>query len=150
MNADLPLSVSLIGSWELISRIDHTASGLRHVDPALGDDPIALLIYDAAGHFAAQFMKRDRSEIVEAAATVASSNNSRAVGGYDAYFGTYTIDDAANTVTQTLTGALSQEIVGQTLTREMNVNGDELKIQLQTVALGGEPVTRTLTWRRVA
>jgi hypothetical protein len=144
-----PLSVSLVGSWELISRFDHTATGEQRVDPALGADPIALLVYDKSGHFAAQFMKRDRSRVVEPSAVAASQNNSRAQGGYDAYFGTYTTDDDNNTVTQTLTGALSQENVGQTLTREMDVLGDELTIQLQTVAASGEPVTRTLRWKRV-
>jgi Lipocalin-like domain len=123
--------------------------GEQRVDPALGADPIALLIYDAGGHFAAQFMKRDRSRGVESSAASTSQNNSRAQGGYDAYFGTYRTDDDNNTVTQTLTGALSQENVGQTLTREMNVLGDELTIQLATVAATGEPVTRTLKWKRV-
>jgi hypothetical protein len=55
------LSGTLPGTWELLSRIDVTDSGERRVDPALGDDPIAILIYDRSGHFAAQFMKRDRS-----------------------------------------------------------------------------------------
>lgn len=31
----------------------------------------------------------------------------------------------------------------------MRVLGDELTIPLQTVAAGGEPMTRTLTWKRV-
>lgn len=144
-----PLSASLVGSWELLSRIDHTSAGEQRIDPALGADPIALLIYDSSGHFAAQFMKRDRSRVVESSAVATSQNNSRAQGGYDAYFGTYTIDEDHNTVTQTLTAALSPENVGQTLTREMHVQGDELTIQLQTVAASGEPVTRTLKWRRV-
>lgn len=147
--SSVPLSVSLVGSWELLSRIDRTSAGEQRVDPALGADPIALLIYDASGHFAAQFMKRDRSGSIESSAVTTSQNNSRAQGGYDAYFGTYTIDDDNNTVTQTLTGALSQENVGQTLTRQMNVLGDELAIQLQTVAASGEPVTQILKWKRV-
>ena len=132
-----------------MSRIDRTSTGDERVDPALGDDPIALLIYDSSGHFAAQFMKRDRSGGTATSVAVAAQNNSRAQGGYDAYFGVYTTDDDNNTVTQTLTGALSQENVGQTLTRAMTVEGDELTIELQTSAHTGEPVTRTLTWRRV-
>jgi hypothetical protein len=72
------LSATLPGTWQLQSRIDLTASGDRRVEPSLGDDPLALLIYDRNGHFAAQFMRR---------------------GGYDAYFGTYTIDDEKGTVT---------------------------------------------------
>ena len=115
----------------------------------LGADPIALLIYDGNGHFAAQFMKRDRSQVVDPVATGATHNNSRAQGGYDAYFGTYTTDDEHSTVTQVLMGALSNDNVGQTLTREMSVVSEYLTIELQTVAVTGEPVTRTLKWRRV-
>ena len=53
------LSRDLIGTWALVSRIDRTAGGERRVEPSLGEDPVALLYYDRAGHFAAQFMKRD-------------------------------------------------------------------------------------------
>jgi hypothetical protein len=144
-----PLSASLIGTWELVSREDHTSAGERRVDPALGADPIALLVYDRGGHFAAQFMKRDRTNVDATEATPASQNNSRAQGGYDAYFGTYTTDDAAGTVTQTLIGALSPENVGQVLTRSMTVVGDELTIQLQMTTGDAEPITRTLRWTRV-
>src|SRR3954464_12434328 len=108
------LSTALPGTWKLESRIDVTASGERRPEPSLGEDPVALLIYDRAGHFAAQFMKRDRAfgsgPLGEAAG---SGNNTRAVGGYHAYFGTYTVDDASGTITQTLIAALSPANVGQ-------------------------------------
>jgi hypothetical protein len=148
----LPLSQSLIGTWELLSRVDRTASGERRVEPGLGEDPVALLYYDQSGRFAAQFMKRDRGTGSAPAPVVPSvanaPNNSRAQGGYDAYFGTYTVDDSRGTVTQRLLGALSAENVGQVLTREMTVDDDTLTIEQQTVAPDGAPVTRTLTWRR--
>src|SRR6266545_975528 len=141
------LSSQLPGTWELESRIDVTESGERVSEPSLGEDPIALLTYDRSGHFAAQFMKRDRSVSVPDGPAV-GQNNSRAQGGYDAYFGTYTVDDEQGTVTQRLLGALSKENVGIVLTRGMTVTGDKLVIQLQTNAVDGTPVTRTLTWRR--
>lgn len=144
-----PLSETLPGTWRLLSRIDVTRSGERRVDPMLGEDPIALLFYDRSGNFAAQFMKRDRSSAVEVVAAGPARNNSRAKDGYDAYFGSYTIDDAAGTVTQTLAGALSRENVGHVLTRAMSVGGDGLKIELETTSVEGEPVTRTLLWERV-
>jgi hypothetical protein len=149
------LAKELIGTWELISRIDRTEAGERRLEPLLGDEPVALLYYDRSGHFAAQFMKRDRlgSPVGDAGGTDQVSgalNNSRARGGYDAYFGTYTVDDARGTVTQRLLGALSPENVGQVLTRAMTVAGATLTIQLETATSTGEPVTRTLTWRRVA
>ena len=143
------LSTSLPGTWELVSRIDVTDSGERRPEASLGEDPIAILIYDRSGHFAAQFMKRDRSTPATDGPSGAP-NNSRAQGGYDAYFGTYSVDDAKGTVTQRLEGALSPENVGQVLTRAMEVRGDELTIRLETTGAGGEPVTRTLRWRKVS
>ena len=122
------LSAALPGTWELLSRVDVTDSGEQRVDPSLGDDPIALLVYDRTGHFAAQFMKHDRSTAIPDA-PASANNNSRAQGGYDAYFGTYSVDDTQGTVTQHLVGALSQENVGDVLTRTMTVEGDTLTIR---------------------
>lgn len=142
------LSSQLPGTWQLESRIDVTASGERRLEASLGEDPIALLIYDRSGHFAAQFMKRDRSVTVPDGPGGAL-NNSRAQGGYDAYFGTFSVDDERGTVTQRLLGALSPENVGSVLTREMEVRGNTLVIELRTTSADGVDVTRTLTWRRV-
>jgi hypothetical protein len=144
-----PLSSALIGTWELHAREDRTLAGEPRVDSSLGPDPIAILIYDGQGHFAAQFMKRNRGLSQNVVATSAGPNNSRARDGYDAYFGRYVVDDAEGTVTQTLTGALSPENVGMVLTRAMTVVGDQLTIRLQTASVTGEPVVRTLRWRRV-
>jgi len=138
----------LPGTWKLISRIDCTRNGERRVEPSLGEDPVALLFYDRSGNFAAQFMKRDRSCPISDVA-VSASNNSRAQDGYDAYFGTYTIDEAERTVTQRLVGALSKENVGLVVTRRMLVEGDTLTIKLETTSAEGEAVIRTLIWSRV-
>ena len=145
----MSLSSELPGTWLLQSRIDVTRDGKRHADPLLGDDPVALLIYDRTGHFAAQFMKRDRTAVTQVARSSAM-NNTQAEGGYDAYFGTYTVDDSTGTVTQRLMGSLSPANVGMVLTRAMEVRGDILSITLETTAADGTPVIRTLTWRRLA
>ena len=144
------LASRLVGTWRLVSREDRTAVGERRIDPGLGADPVALLVYDAAGNFAAQFMKRDRSSGEVVVTARAGLNNSAAVNGYDAYFGTYTVDEASRSVTQVLQGSLSPGDVGKVVTREMHVEGDTLTIQLGTTSGDGEPVTRTLTWRRSA
>jgi len=160
------LGDALIGTWRLQSREDRLESGALREEPTLGPDPLGLLIYDRAGNFAAQFMKRDRPAIVssEAPATVASesdaggapasatlaSNNSTAVGGYDAYFGTYTVDDATNLVTQRLVAALTPADVGHVVTREMHLVDGDLVIRVAMTASDGVPVVRTLRWRREA
>lgn len=144
------LAAQLIGTWQLRSREDRTAAGERRIDPSLGADPVAILIYDSAGNFAAQFMKRDRSSDDVVVMRQAGANNSAAVNGYDAYFGKYTVDEASRSVTQVLQGSLSPGDVGKTVTREMRVDGDTLTIELATTNSDGEPVTRSLIWRRSA
>lgn len=144
----MSLSSELPGTWLLQSRIDVTRDGKRHPDPLLGDDPVALLIYDRTGHFSAQFMKRDRTGAPQAARANAE-NNTQAQGGYDAYFGTYAVDDRTATVTQRLMGSLSPANVGMMLTRAMEVREDILSITLETTAADGTPVIRTLKWRRL-
>jgi hypothetical protein len=146
---EAPLASRLVGTWELLAREDRSASGELRAEPSLGSDPVALLYFDGQGHFAAQFMKRRRGEGPEVDGAGTAPNNSRARGGYDAYFGTYSADDTLGTVTTRLAGALSPENVGQVYTRSVSVAGDELTIRLETVTAGGEPVVRTLRWRRV-
>ncbi len=147
-NLLIPLSQALPGTWRLDSRIDRDGTGAPRHEPSLGDDPTGILYYDQAGHFAAQFMRRDRATPSFDAAS-SGANNSRAISGYDAYFGTYQIDDADGTVTQTLTGALASENVGSTLTRKMVVRGDQLEIRIATSHPDGEAVTRILSWTRI-
>lgn len=142
-----PLSATLPGTWRLLSRVDVDDQGRKHEEPSLGSDPLALVIFDRSGNFAAQFMKRDRTSV--AAAQPASANNTRPQGGYDAYFGTYVADDATGAVTTRLVAALSPEGVGVELTRNMVVDGDRLTIRLRTTTADGDPITRTLTWERV-
>jgi len=141
---------SLVGTWELLSREDVTSAGQRRTEPILGADPLAYLMYDAAGHFAVQFMRRDRGAGVGVGdhARDRGANNSGAVNGYDAYFGRYTVTDDG-TVTQELIGALSPGDVGKIVTRRFQIKGAEVVIVLETTASDGEAVTRTLRWQRV-
>src|SRR3954470_18455154 len=147
-----PVTTSeLVGTWKLLSRVDVAADGQCRIDPILGADPVAYLIYDRTGHFSAQFMRRDRGAVEEAVPgrpPAGTNNNSRAVNGYDAYFGTYSVG-ADDTVTQTLEGALSAADVGKVVTRRFRIAGGELIIELETTASDGQPVTRTLKWQRL-
>jgi len=137
----------LVGTWRLLSRIDRDASGEAIHEPSLGSDPMALLYFDATGNFAAQFMRRDRSAAV-AAPGFTAQNNTTAIGGYDAYFGTYEVDEASGDVRTHLVAALSPGHVGATLMRNMKVEGGKLIIRLTTTTPDNQPVSRTLTWER--
>ncbi len=116
-------------------------------EPSLGSDPLALLFFDATGNFAAQFMKRDRSVAV-AAPGFAGQNNTTAIGGYDAYFGTYEVDEASGDVQTHLVAALSPSHVGATLVRNMKLEDGKLIIRLTTTTPDDMQVNRALTWER--
>jgi len=138
-----------IGVWWLLSREDRAKDGSTRIDPTLGPDAKGILTY-ANGRFAAQFMKRDRSDAKDTANPASGQNNTGAVGGYDAYFGTYSIDAKSGDVLHRLEGALTPENVGMEVLRTLTVDGNNLVIQLETMTLEGEPIRRTLTWERVA
>jgi len=136
------------GTWWLLSREDRTKDGQKRIDPILGSDPVAILVY-ANNHFAAQFMKRNRNANSITQATGTGQNNTSAVGGYDAYFGTYKIEETSQ-VAHTLVGSINPANIGMTVYRDLQVEGDKLTIQLDTTTQEGEPVTRTLTWKRIS
>ena len=136
------------GTWWLLSREDYTKDGQKRIDPILGSDPIAILVY-ANNYFAAQFMKRDRNPDSISQATGVRQNNTAAIGGYDAYFGTYQANEGTSQVAHTLVGSINPANIGMTVYRDLNVEDDKLIIQLDTTTQEGEPVRRTLTWVRI-
>ena len=79
----------------------------------------------------------------------ATRENSQSVNGYDAYFGTYTIDETKHTVTHHLEGALAAADVGKDLVREFQVSSDKLTIIVRTNSLKEKQI-RTLTWGEYA
>ena len=137
------------GTWWLLSREDHTSDGQRKLDPIFGSDPIAILVY-ANNYFAAQFMKREGSDGSVSAPNAAGQNNTSAVGGYDAYFVTYQVNEETKQVAHTLVGSINPGNIGMTVYRNLLVEGDKLTIKLETTTQDGEPVIRTLMWKRIA
>jgi Lipocalin-like domain len=142
------LATAIIGFWKLKSRQDVDATGKVHIDPFLGRDPRGILCFGKT-HFSAQFMKRDRSGQETVLRPVAAKNNTARVNGYDAYFGSYSVDEIKGTLTTRLEGAISPANVGDTYVRDARVVGDELIVQLQTTTLDGTAITRTNTFSRI-
>jgi hypothetical protein len=139
----------LVGTWRLISRVVRLEDGTAVQDPGLGKTPTGYLIYDSSGHMAAQLMRLDRPTAIDCGASgPAPPDNSQSVNGYDAYFGTYTIEETRHTVTHHLEGALVVADVGKNLVREFQVSGDKLIIIVRTNSPKANQI-RTLTWERV-
>jgi hypothetical protein len=146
------LADTVVGLWRLVSREDYDRSGRRLVDPLLGADPLGILAFSAT-RFAAQFTRRDRAAAPADAARAAGAalpgaNNSAASNGYDAYFGSHTVDSRAGLLTVHLDGSIVPANVGLSLTREVRVAGDRLYIRLETNTPDGVPITRTVVFER--
>ena len=54
------LATAILGIWKLKSREDVDSIGRVRIDPFFGQDPVGILCFGPT-HFAAQFMRRDRS-----------------------------------------------------------------------------------------
>ena len=142
------LAATILGIWKLKSREDVDAAGQVQIDPFLGRDPLGILCFGPT-HFAAQFMKRDRSDEERAPQRVQAKNNTAAVNGYDAYFGTYSVDEASGTLATHVEVSISPVDIGKTYVRDVRVVGNELLIQLKTTAVDGTAITRTNTFYRI-
>ena len=139
----------MVGTWRLISRVVRLEDGTAVQDPGLGKTPTGYLIYDSTGHVAAQLKRLDRPITIDCGTSGhGPSENSQSVNGYDAYFGTYTIDETSNTVTHHLEGALAAADVGKNLVRDFQVSGNKLTIIVRTNSRKQKEI-RTLTWERV-
>lgn len=145
----------LIGSWRLVSRQSRRANGELEADAGLSAVPLGVLIYDQSGHVAAQLSRRDRTvamigeECQTAATTKGTPDTAQTILGYDAYFGTYRINEQEGIVTHHLEAALFPGDIGKDIDRHFTISGDQLTINFNTTTREGVKVTRTLIWERM-
>lgn len=145
----------LIGSWRLVSRQSRKANGEIELDRGLSETPLGILIYDQSGHVAAQLSRRDRTvamlpeECQTAATTKGTPDTAQTILGYDAYFGTYRINEHDGTVIHHLEAALFPGDIGKDIQRHFTISGDQLKITFDTTTRDGVKVTRSLIWQRM-
>ena len=149
------VSAQLVGGWSLQSRVTKSADGKTLVDSGLSVLPKGLLIYDAYGHVAAQLSRPGRTvdmlgdECHKAIEVRGTNDTAQTILGYDAYFGTYTVDEEQGIVTHHLESALFPGDIGKSIIRHFTIAGDVLTIKFTTTLGDGTPVTRTLVWSRL-
>ena len=125
-----------IGTWQLISI---TSAGQK--DPNRGSHPIELIYYDGTGHMAVQIMP-DRLRPKYARTEPTPDEAKAAITGYTAYFGTYTINEEARTVTHHRIGNINPGGLGDFVRRYEFAPGDRLILRpLESM--------NELTWERI-
>ena len=147
--------VQLVGSWRLLSRESRREGGRVEADQGLSTLPLGVLIYDQSGHVAAQLSRQDRTvsmfgeECAVAAETKGTPDTAQTVLGYDAYFGTYTLNEKEGIVTHHLEAAIWPGDIGKNIERHFTISGERLTIKFDTTTREGVKVTRTLVWERM-
>lgn len=124
-----------VGSWRLVSIEGGTNTSNR------GRHPTGVIMYDAQGYMAAQIMPdRPRQKWT---GTPTPEQALEAMRGYTAYFGTYTIDEKAGTVTHHRQGMLDGGVVD--FVRKFELVGDRITL----TPVGGDGPPAHLTWERM-
>ena len=127
-----------VGTWRLVSI---EANG--RPDPNRGAHPTGLIYYDGAGNMAVQIMP-DRARPRYAGAQPTADEAGAALIGYTAYFGRYSVDERARTVTHHRQGSLNPgQVGGDAVRRYEFAAGDRL------VLTPLENPTTHLTWERI-
>ena len=125
----------LIGSWRYIgSNID----GKPH--PGRGAKPKGIIIYDAHGHMACH-VAPDR-EVTKAGKEPTGEEAKTALADHIAYFGTYSVDEKARTVTHHREGSVQPGDKGDVV-RGYEFVGDRLILR----PVG--PVAHEVIWERI-
>ena len=88
-----------------------------------------------------QMMRQGRSQAITVPDDARQAQNARIVLGYDSYFGTYTVDEAAGTVTHHVEASLFPEDLGKDFTRRFRLDGDTFELSFTSPAADGGAIT---------
>ncbi len=145
----------LVGGWRLASRTTTTETGQPIVDAGLSATPAGILFYDRTGAMAAQLSRPGRTldmlpgECSDAQKIKGTNDTAQTVLGYDAYFGTYTVNEEGGYVVHHLANALFPGDIGKYIKRYYSLSGNTLKLKFSTTLRNGTKVIRTLVWERL-
>ena len=139
----------ILGAWQLESRTVRKASGEILLDPVLGQQPIGRLFYDASGHMMLQMMRQERAQAISAPPNPYGAASPRIVLGYDAYFGTFSVNELDATITHHVEGSLFPEDLGKDFRRSFRIEGGTFTLSFTSKSPEGSDVTRTLRFRKV-
>ncbi len=143
-------SAPFVGTWQLADSYSQKPSG-RTAFP-LGEKVIGRINYDAAGNMAAQLMAEGRAPFSSRdPREVADSEYRAAYQSYTGYFGTYTVDPQAGTVTHHVLGASVPGWPGHDQVRFYEFGDDTLTLRTPPMrGNDGEKAVHTLVWQRTA
>ena len=146
MNADsLP---NLVGTWRLVSCEAQAPSG--EIRYPLGQHVVGQLFYDVNGNMSGHVMRLDRPAFASDDSGAGTDAEVRAAfEGHTSYFGTYTIDPSARTVTHHVRGASYPNWMDHDQIRYYRIDGSHLILSTSPILYRQESLEYILTWERI-
>ncbi|HEX6387442.1 MAG TPA: lipocalin-like domain-containing protein [Anaerolineae bacterium] len=137
-----------VGTWQLIDAQARLANG-KVLHP-YGQNPAGMLIYDANGHMSVQLMDADRQTFAVADKSRGTVEEMKAaIEKYEAYFGTYDIDEEGKVVRHHASGSLLPNWTGTDQVRFYEFSGNRLTLSTAEIPYSGTTLVGRLTWERV-
>jgi len=149
---DQKLRGQLPGAWRLVS-IETIKPNGEVIYPFYGKHPEGLLMYGKSGWMSVQILSDPRPQVPTADSreeflAAPADQKAKAIDGYYAYFGTWTVDAAKSTVTHHIETSLYPAERGENGTRQLSLEGDRLTLTAKTHEMGEEH-ERKLVWQRI-
>ncbi len=142
----------LVGSWRLVS-VETTRPNGEVIYPFYGKHPQGLLMYDRSGWMSVEIVS-DPSPTVPTAASreeflkAAPSEKEKAIDGFYAYYGTWSVDATGATVTHHIQQSLYPAERGEQGIRQLLLDGNRLILSAKTHEMGEDHV-RKLVWEHI-
>jgi len=135
---------ALVGAWRLVAIESTDEAGA--VSHPFGPDPSGQLIYQPNGRMSAQLVRSARTRCVSEDNLAATDSEAVAAWrGYVGYFGTFSVDASAGTVTHHVEGAWFPNFEGRDQIRSCRLDGNRLELG------GPTPYGMTrISWERIA
>lgn len=142
----------LIGSWRLV-KIETTRPNGEVIYPFYGKNPQGLLMYDRSGWMSVEIVS-DPSPTVPTASSreeflkAAPAEKEKAIDGFYAYYGTWSVDASGSTVTHHIQQSLYPAERGEEGVRRLRLEGNRLILTAKTHEMG-EDHERSLVWEHI-
>ena len=141
----------LFGAWQLVS-VETIRPNGEIIYPYYGRHPQGLIVYDLSGWMSVQIVSDPKPTVPtgnsrETFRKAPAAQKAIAADGYYAYFGRYTVDAGAATVTHHLKDSLEPGERGEDFLRHYSIEQGRLTL-LAEVHEMGEVHQRRLVWQR--
>ena len=121
------------GTWRLVSFAERGADG-RETE-TFGPAPLGYLMYDRGGRMSVHIARSD-------------GRSGEDVTAYFGYFGSYTVDESAATVTHRVEGASDPKFAGTDQVRYFTRDGNRLVLSTAAGPAAGVGVVYVVVWER--